>query len=179
MVSYPRMESAQARAARSIVLRAGSDARRRRTPAIAAGIRKTRRPQPRLRGSIGRRRLTRATRSTMPNTIWLRLQAVARNCAARAATGSARYLMQTNRSARASLRTRWRRWRNRWSCADGLVDPGSAHAAVLSPRIVCSSAVTRRRHCSNSRLARIAFCCTPSFNSARAKNPPVWNKWTR
>ena len=45
--------------------------------------------------------------------------------------GSARYLMETNQALAASLRTRSRRWRNRWTAADGLVDPGAATLAAL------------------------------------------------
>jgi len=44
---------------------------------------------------------------------------------------SARYLMETNPALARSLRTRSRRWRNRWCCADGLVDPEPATLAVL------------------------------------------------
>ena len=45
--------------------------------------------------------------------------------------GSARYLMETNPALGRSLRSRGRRWRNRWCCADGLVDPDEATLAVL------------------------------------------------
>ena len=45
--------------------------------------------------------------------------------------GSARYLMETNPALARSLRTRSRRWRNRWCCADGLVDPEPATLTVL------------------------------------------------
>ena len=45
--------------------------------------------------------------------------------------GSARYLMETNAALARSLRTRGRRWRNRWCSADGLVDPDSATLAAL------------------------------------------------
>ncbi|HYL34522.1 MAG TPA: PD-(D/E)XK nuclease family protein [Bryobacteraceae bacterium] len=47
------------------------------------------------------------------------------------AKGSARYLMETNQNLARSLRSRGRRWRNRWSEADGVVDPDSATLAVL------------------------------------------------
>jgi CRISPR/Cas system-associated exonuclease Cas4 (RecB family) len=47
------------------------------------------------------------------------------------AKGSARYLMETNQSLARSLRARGRRWRNRWSEADGVVDPDQATLAVL------------------------------------------------
>lgn len=58
------------------------------------------------------------------------LQAASKLPRARA-KGSARYLMETNAALARSLRTRARRWRNRWSCADGLVDPDPATLAVL------------------------------------------------
>jgi CRISPR/Cas system-associated exonuclease Cas4 (RecB family) len=48
-----------------------------------------------------------------------------------ARTGSSRYLMETNESLARSLRARVRRWRNRWSPADGLVDPDPATLAIL------------------------------------------------
>ena len=47
------------------------------------------------------------------------------------AKGSARYLVEVNESLARSLRTRGRRWRNRWTSADGLVDPDSATLKVL------------------------------------------------
>ncbi len=47
------------------------------------------------------------------------------------AKGSARYLMETNESLAQSLRTRGRRWRNRWTSADGVVDPDSATLHAL------------------------------------------------
>jgi CRISPR/Cas system-associated exonuclease Cas4 (RecB family) len=47
------------------------------------------------------------------------------------AKGSARYLMEVNESLARSLRTRGRRWRNRWTSADGLVDPDVATLKAL------------------------------------------------
>lgn len=47
------------------------------------------------------------------------------------AKGSARYLIEVNDRLASSLRTRSRRWRNRWSAADGLVDPDAATIEVL------------------------------------------------
>jgi ATP-dependent helicase/nuclease subunit B len=47
------------------------------------------------------------------------------------AKGSARYLMEVNESLARSLRSRGRRWRNRWTYADGLVDPDFATLKVL------------------------------------------------
>jgi ATP-dependent helicase/nuclease subunit B len=49
-----------------------------------------------------------------------------------AATGSARYLMQTNAALARSLRARGRRWRNRWTAADGIVDPDAATLQALA-----------------------------------------------
>jgi CRISPR/Cas system-associated exonuclease Cas4 (RecB family) len=45
--------------------------------------------------------------------------------------GSARYLMEVNESLARSLRNRGRRWRNRWTFADGLVDPDAPTLDVL------------------------------------------------
>jgi ATP-dependent helicase/nuclease subunit B len=50
---------------------------------------------------------------------------------AESAKGSVRYLMEVNESLARSLRTRGRRWRNRWTSADGLVDPDPATLKVL------------------------------------------------
>jgi len=47
------------------------------------------------------------------------------------AKGSARYLMEVNENLARSLRTRGRRWRGRWTSADGLVDPDPATLRVL------------------------------------------------
>jgi ATP-dependent helicase/nuclease subunit B len=47
------------------------------------------------------------------------------------AKGSSRYLMETNPSLARSLRARGRRWRNRWSASDGLVDPDPGTLAIL------------------------------------------------
>jgi len=58
------------------------------------------------------------------------LQAASKLPRARA-KGSARFLMETNVALARSLRTRGRRWRNRWCGADGLVDPDPATLAVL------------------------------------------------
>ena len=58
------------------------------------------------------------------------LQAASKLPRARA-KGSARFFMETNAALARSLRTRGRRWRNRWCCADGLVDPDPATLAVL------------------------------------------------
>lgn len=49
-----------------------------------------------------------------------------------AARGSARYLMESNSSLARSLRNRGRRWRNRWTSADGLVDPDPATLEILA-----------------------------------------------
>ncbi|HEY6391984.1 MAG TPA: PD-(D/E)XK nuclease family protein, partial [Bryobacteraceae bacterium] len=49
-----------------------------------------------------------------------------------AVKGSARYLMESNASLARSLRNRWWRWHQRWSSADGLVDPGPAALEILA-----------------------------------------------
>jgi ATP-dependent helicase/nuclease subunit B len=49
-----------------------------------------------------------------------------------AATGSARYLMQTNTWLAGSLRARWLRWHDRWTPADGIVDPDAATLQALA-----------------------------------------------
>jgi ATP-dependent helicase/nuclease subunit B len=69
-----------------------------------------------------------------------------------AATGSARYLMQSNEALTRSLRTRWRRWHNSWSSADGLVDPDTrALQALESQRLA-------KRSYSPSSLQQFAAC---------------------
>ncbi len=90
-----------------------------------------------------------------------------------AGTGSARYLMQTNESLARSLRTRGRRWRNRWFDADGIVDPDAATGFKRSMRTVWPNAATRLPHCNTSPPAPIASFYRRSFNFARAKSPLV------
>jgi len=68
------------------------------------------------------------------------------------AKGSARYLMQTNESLARSLRTRGRRWRNRWCSADGVVDPDPATLAALSSHRLAARAY------SPSALQHFAAC---------------------
>jgi ATP-dependent helicase/nuclease subunit B len=68
------------------------------------------------------------------------------------ATGSARYLMETNESLERSLRTRGRRWRNFWSAADGIVDPDNATLAVLHTQLLS------RRSYSPSSLQQFSAC---------------------
>ena len=69
-----------------------------------------------------------------------------------AATGSARYLMQTNERSSRSLRTRGRRWRNFWSSADGIVDPDAATLQALDTHRLA------RRSYSPSSLQHFAAC---------------------
>ncbi len=69
-----------------------------------------------------------------------------------AATGSARYLMQSNEALSRSLRTRGRRWRNFWSSADGLVDPDSATLQALKTHRLA------QRSFSPSSLQHFAAC---------------------
>jgi CRISPR/Cas system-associated exonuclease Cas4 (RecB family) len=49
-----------------------------------------------------------------------------------ASKGSARYLVESNDSLARSLRSRGRRWRNRWTSADGMVDPDAATLEILA-----------------------------------------------
>ncbi len=69
-----------------------------------------------------------------------------------AGTGSARYLMQANQSLARSLRTRGRRWRNRWFDADGIVDPDPATLDALQ-----THRLTNRSY-SPSSLQHFAAC---------------------
>jgi CRISPR/Cas system-associated exonuclease Cas4 (RecB family) len=69
-----------------------------------------------------------------------------------AATGSARYLMQSNEALSRSLRTRGRRWRNFWSSADGLVDPDAATLQALETQRLA------KRSYSPSSLQQFAAC---------------------
>jgi CRISPR/Cas system-associated exonuclease Cas4 (RecB family) len=69
-----------------------------------------------------------------------------------AAKGSARYLVQSNDSLARSLRNRGRRWRNRWSSADGLVDPDPATLEILA-----SQRLSERSY-SPSTLQQFAAC---------------------
>jgi ATP-dependent helicase/nuclease subunit B len=69
-----------------------------------------------------------------------------------AATGSARYLMQSNEALSRSLRTRGRRWRNFWSSADGLVDPDAATLQALQTQRLA------QRSYSPSALQQFAAC---------------------
>ena len=69
-----------------------------------------------------------------------------------AAVGSARYLMQTNESLARSFRTRWLRWRNPWSGADGIVGPDAATLAALGPHRLAN------RSYSPSSLQHFAAC---------------------
>jgi len=48
-----------------------------------------------------------------------------------AGIGSAHYLMHSNEALARSLRTRWRRGRNSWSDADGVIDPPAATLEAL------------------------------------------------
>jgi ATP-dependent helicase/nuclease subunit B len=68
------------------------------------------------------------------------------------AKGSARYLMQANDALARSLRTRGRRWRNRWFDADGIVDPDPATIAALRPHRLAN------RSYSPSSLQHFAAC---------------------
>ena len=106
---------------------------------------------PRLHAWIGLRQPTPATPSTMPNTTWPRCSASLKLRGA-AGTGSARYLMQTNDALARSLRTRGRRWRNRWFDADGIVDPDPATLDALQTHRLAN------RSYSPSSLQHFAAC---------------------
>jgi ATP-dependent helicase/nuclease subunit B len=69
-----------------------------------------------------------------------------------AATGSARYLIEANPSLARSLRTRGRRWRPKWSDADGIVHPDSGALAALQPHRLAN------RSYSPSALQHFAAC---------------------
>ncbi len=66
--------------------------------------------------------------------------------------GSARYLVETNLSLTRSLRARGRRWRNRWTSADGIIDPDPATLALLE-----AHQLTHRSY-SPSSLQHFAAC---------------------
>ena len=50
--------------------------------------------------------------------------------------GSGRYLMEVNAHLAQSLRTRWMRWENRWSVADGIVNADEATRKVLATHLL-------------------------------------------
>ena len=58
-----------------------------------------------------------------------------------------------------ALRARARRWLQRWTPADGLVDPGPEVRARAGRASVPTRVPIRPPRCSISRPARIAFCC--------------------
>ncbi len=68
------------------------------------------------------------------------------------AKASARYLMETNPALARSLRARGRRWRARWTAADGLVDPDPPTLAALERHSF------RARSYSPSALQQFATC---------------------
>jgi ATP-dependent helicase/nuclease subunit B len=89
-----------------------------------------------------------------------------------AATGSARYLMQSNQALSRSLRTRGRRWRNFWSSADGLVDPDSAtlqalRAHRLAQRSFSPSSLQHFSACPYRFLLHAVFQLRPREHPAR------------
>jgi ATP-dependent helicase/nuclease subunit B len=69
-----------------------------------------------------------------------------------AAQGSARYLMQSNESLARSFRTRWLRWKNSWSGADGIVNPDPATLEALQAHRLANRAY------SPSSLQHFAAC---------------------
>ncbi len=66
--------------------------------------------------------------------------------------GSARYLMETNPHLARSLRARWLRWENRWSFADGLVNSDARTREILARQLL------RNRSYSPSSLQQFAAC---------------------
>ncbi len=66
--------------------------------------------------------------------------------------GSARYLMETNPHLAQSFRTRWMRWEKRWSPADGIVSPDDATRKVLAAHLLSE------RSYSPSALQHFAAC---------------------
>jgi len=88
------------------------------------------------------------------------------------ATGSARYLMQLNEALSRSLRTRGRRWRNFWSSADGLVDPDAATLQALqmqrlAKRSYSPSSLQQFAACPYRFLLHAVFQLRPREHSAR------------
>jgi CRISPR/Cas system-associated exonuclease Cas4 (RecB family) len=89
-----------------------------------------------------------------------------------AATGSARYLMQSNEALTRSLRTRWRRWHSSWSSADGLVDPDAATLQALemqrlAKRSYSPSSLQQFAACPYRFLLQAVFQLRPRDHSAR------------
>ncbi|HTW64232.1 MAG TPA: PD-(D/E)XK nuclease family protein [Bryobacteraceae bacterium] len=89
-----------------------------------------------------------------------------------AATGSARYLMQSNQALARSLRARGRRWRNFWSNADGLVDPDEPTLQALGPhrlahRSYSPSSLQQFSACPYRFLLHAVFQLRPRDNPAR------------
>jgi hypothetical protein len=66
--------------------------------------------------------------------------------------GSMRYLVEANPAVGRSLRARWLRWTNKWSYADGLVDPGEAARSALA-----AHGLTQRPYSASS-LQQFAAC---------------------
>jgi len=66
--------------------------------------------------------------------------------------GSGRYLMEVNTHLAQSLRTRWMRWENRWSVADGIVNADDATRRVLATHLLSA------RSYSPSALQHFAAC---------------------
>ena len=66
--------------------------------------------------------------------------------------GSARYLMEVNEPLARSFRTRWRRWEAGWSSADGLVNPDEPTRKLLTTQLLS------KRSYSPSSLQQFAAC---------------------
>ena len=94
------------------------------------------------------------------------------------AKGTARYLVEVNENLARSLRTRHRRWRDRWTAADGLVDPdaatlrGPAGASLLAPQLLSLiAAAFRRLPLPLPAASYISIPPARSSNLARANGP--------
>ena len=68
------------------------------------------------------------------------------------AKGSARYLMEVNPHLGRSFRARWKRWENRWSSADGIVNADEPTRKVLAAHLLS------QRSYSPSALQHFAAC---------------------
>lgn len=68
------------------------------------------------------------------------------------ARGAARYLVEANEALARSLRARWSRWHGKWSAADGLVDPPQAVRELLAGQRL------RRRSYSTTALQNYSAC---------------------
>ncbi len=101
----------------------------------------------------------------------LAMLGAARHLPRETAKGAVRYLVQVNENLGRSLRARGRRWRGRWWPEDGLVDPDTTAAALLAGHRLAARAY------SPSALQHYAACPYRFFLSAihqlRRREDPV------